>query len=129
MAQVTVYLPAEVLEAARKQAGQHRSLSAWISALIRRESLTEWPRSLVTCSAHGRGDLVEPDDPPPEDDQVEGDRLIAAATLVMREGGLLVGPSGRDGGEPGLTCCRGHGLLAMKLSCCSVRRAVGLGVR
>lgn len=68
MAQVTVYLPAEVLEAARKQAGQqHRSLSAWISALIRRESLTEWPRSLVDLLRHGRGDLVEPEDPPPED--------------------------------------------------------------
>lgn len=68
VAQVTVYLPADVLEAARKLARkQHRSLSAWISALIRRESLTEWPRSLVDLLRHGGGDLVEPDDPPPED--------------------------------------------------------------
>lgn len=68
MAQVTVYLPADVLEEARKLARkQHRSLSAWISVLIRRESLTEWPRSLVDLLRHGDGDLVEPDDPPPED--------------------------------------------------------------
>ena len=68
MAQVTVYLPADALETARKLAGeQNRSLSAWISGLIRRESVTEWPQSLVDQLRHGRGDLVEPDDPPPEE--------------------------------------------------------------
>ena len=68
MAQVTVYLPADVLEAARKRARQqHRSLSAWVSELIRRESITEWPDSLEHLLRHGNADLVEPDDPPPED--------------------------------------------------------------
>ena len=68
MAQVTVYLPADVLEAARKCAGQeNRSLSAWVSALIRDAAATEWPESLVNLLHHGGGDLVEPDDPPPGD--------------------------------------------------------------
>ena len=68
MAQVTVYLPADVLEVARKCAGrENRSLSAWVSALIREATATEWPASLVELLHHGSGDLVEPDDPPPED--------------------------------------------------------------
>ena len=67
MAQVTVYLPADVLDAARKKAReQHRSLSAWVSELIRRESVTEWPASLGDLLRHGNSDLVEPDDPAPE---------------------------------------------------------------
>lgn len=68
MAQVTVYLPADVLEAARRRAReQHRSLSAWVSELIRRESATEWPESFKRLLRHGSADLVEPDDSPPED--------------------------------------------------------------
>ena len=68
MAQVTVYLPADVLEVARKCAGrENRSLSAWVSALIREATATEWPAGLVELLHHGSGDLVEPDDPPPED--------------------------------------------------------------
>ena len=68
MAQVTVYLPTDVLEAARKHAReQHRSLSAWVSELIRRESITEWPESLKDLLRRGSADLVEPDDPAPED--------------------------------------------------------------
>ena len=68
MAQVTVYLPADVLEAARQRAReQHRSLSAWVSELIRRDSVTEWPDSLMQLLRDGNADLVEPDDPPPED--------------------------------------------------------------
>ena len=68
MAQVTVYLPAAVLEAARQRAReQHRSLSAWVSELIRRESDTEWPDSLKQLLREGDADLVEPADPPPED--------------------------------------------------------------
>lgn len=68
MAQVTIYLPADVLEAARKCAGhENRSLSAWVSALIREATATEWPEGLVNMLHHGSGDLVEPDDPPPED--------------------------------------------------------------
>ena len=68
MAQVTIYLPADVLEAARKCADQEsRSLSAWVSTLIREATATEWPESLVNLLHHGDGDLVEPDDPPPKD--------------------------------------------------------------
>ena len=65
---MTVYLPADVLEAARKCADQEsRSLSAWVSTLIRDATATEWPESLITLLNHGDGDLVEPADPPPKD--------------------------------------------------------------
>ena len=67
MAQVTVYLPQDVLDTARKLAGeQNSSLSAWLSGLVRRESVSEWPESLVDLLHHGSADLVEPEDPPPE---------------------------------------------------------------
>ena len=68
MAQVTVYLPQDVLDAARKRAReQNSSLSAWLARLVRRESVTEWPRSLLDLLHHGSADLIEPEDPPPED--------------------------------------------------------------
>ena len=67
MAQVTVYLPQDVLDTARKLASeQNSSLSAWLSGLVRRESVSEWPNSLVDLLQHGSADLVEPEDPPPE---------------------------------------------------------------
>lgn len=73
MAQVTVYLPAEILDAARKSAGvANTSLSAWVGGLIRDATATDWPGSLVDLLTHGHGDLVEPDDPPPEDVNVFG---------------------------------------------------------
>lgn len=68
MAQVTVYLPQDVLDAARKLAKeQNSSLSAWLSGLVRRESVSEWPKNLVDLLHHGSADLIEPEDPPPED--------------------------------------------------------------
>ena len=68
MAQVTVYLPEDVLAAARKCAKhERRSLSAWVSSRICESTLTEWPESLVDLLRHGTGDIVEPDDPPPGD--------------------------------------------------------------
>ena len=68
MAQVTVYLPADVLEAARKCADREkRSLSAWVRTLILDAIANEWPESLVNLLHHGNGDLVEPADPPPQD--------------------------------------------------------------
>ena len=68
MAQVTVYLPQDVLDAARKLAKeQNSSLSAWLSGLVRRESVSEWPKSLVDLLHRGSADLIEPEDPPPED--------------------------------------------------------------
>ena len=68
MAQVTVYLPGSILAAARKRAEEERkSLSAWVSTLIREATATEWPESLVDLLRHGSGDIVEPDDPSPGD--------------------------------------------------------------
>ena len=68
MAQVTIYLPADVLEAARRCAYQeNRSLSAWVRTLICDATANEWPESLVNLLHHGDGDLVEPTDPPPKD--------------------------------------------------------------
>ena len=68
MARVTLYLPADVLEAARKCADhENRSLSAWVSTLIREATATAWPASLVKLLHHGDGGLVEPADPPPKD--------------------------------------------------------------
>ncbi len=68
MAQVTVYLPEDVLAVARKRAKhQRKSLSAWVSARIRESTSTEWPESLVDLLHHGTGDIVEPNDPPPRD--------------------------------------------------------------
>ena len=68
MAQVTVYLPDDVLAAARKSAEKERkSLSAWVGALIRGATAAEWPESFVNLLHQGHGDLVEPDDPPPGD--------------------------------------------------------------
>ena len=68
MAQFTVYVPDDVLAAARRRAKeQDRSLSAWVSGLIRQETTADWPKSFVDLLHHGNGDLVEPDDQPPED--------------------------------------------------------------
>ena len=68
MAQVTVYLPDDVLAVARKSAdAERKSLSGWVSALIQEATATEWPESFVTLLHQGSGDIVEPDDPPPGD--------------------------------------------------------------
>ena len=69
MAQVTIYLPEELIDEAREHAkSAERSLSAWVAELVRRETTAkEWPKSFVDLLTHGGGDLVEPDDPPPED--------------------------------------------------------------
>lgn len=70
MAQVTIYLPADILELARNCANErHQSLSAWVSGLIRDATVTEWPREFLDVVEFGGGDLEEPDDPLPE--QVE----------------------------------------------------------
>ena len=68
MVQVTINLPADVLEAARKCADQeNQSLSAWVSTLIRNATATEWSENLVNLLHYGDGGLVEPADPPPKD--------------------------------------------------------------
>ncbi len=68
MAQVTVYLPDDVLADARNRAEkEHKSLSAWVTARIREAVVTEWPESLVSLLGHGTGDIDEPEDPAPVD--------------------------------------------------------------
>ena len=68
MPPVTVYLPPDLIDAARKRArARNRSLSAWVSGLIREATAPEWPRSLVDLLRRGGADLVEPEDLPPED--------------------------------------------------------------
>ena len=68
MPPVTIYLPGDLIDAARKEArGRNRSLSAWIGGMVRDAVATDWPRSFVDLLHQGAGDLVEPDDPPPED--------------------------------------------------------------
>lgn len=68
MAQVTVYLPDDVLAIARKCAeNEYSSLSAWVSGRIREATLTEWPESLVDLLYRGTSDIVEPNDRPPGD--------------------------------------------------------------
>jgi hypothetical protein len=69
MAQVTIYLPERLATAARKQAQRAgKSMSAWIADVLERETGTRrWPKALVDVLTSGQGDIVEPDDPPPED--------------------------------------------------------------
>lgn len=69
MAQVTIYMQEKLLLQARKQAEQaNKSLSAYVSGLVARESSTsEWPEDLVSLLRQGGADLVEPDDPAAED--------------------------------------------------------------
>ena len=68
MPPVTVYLPGDLIEAARKGArGRNRSQSAWIGGLVQDAVASDWPRSFVDLLHRDSGDLSEPDDPPPED--------------------------------------------------------------
>ena len=68
MPPVTIHLPGDLIDAARKEArGQNCSLSAWIGGLVQDAVARDWPRSFVDLLHGGSGDLVESDDPPPED--------------------------------------------------------------
>lgn len=69
MAQLTIYLPEDLIREARERArSEDRSVSAWVAELVRRETTNkQWPKSLVDLLERGGADLVEPDDPPPED--------------------------------------------------------------
>ena len=68
MAQVTVHLPADLLAAARARAvRENKSLSAWLGALIGAATGAGWPDDFVALLRSGRGDIVEPNDPPPGD--------------------------------------------------------------
>lgn len=69
MSEVTVHVPDDVLAAARKCAmEQNRSLSSWVTGLIRQATTTEeWPESFVDLLQCGSADLVDPGDPSPED--------------------------------------------------------------
>ena len=68
MPPVTIYLSGDLIDAARREArGRNRSLSAWIGGLVQDAVVSDWPQSFVDLLHQGAGDLVEPDDPPPED--------------------------------------------------------------
>ena len=68
MPPVTIYLPGDLIDAARREArGRNCSLSAWIGRLVQDAVASDWPQSFVDLLHQGAGDLVEPDDPPPED--------------------------------------------------------------
>ena len=68
MARVTPHLSADILAVARKRAGpENRSRPTRVRARIRETDATEWPEGLVELLQHGSANLVEPDDPLPED--------------------------------------------------------------
>jgi len=69
MAQVTIYLPGRLAAATRKHARRSgKSVSAWIADVLERETgARTWPAALLDVLGRGGADLVEPDDPPPED--------------------------------------------------------------
>jgi hypothetical protein len=69
MAQVTIYLSDEILSEARRRAKrQKKSLSAYLSEILARETArNQWPQSFVDLLNQGGGDLTEPEDPPPEE--------------------------------------------------------------
>lgn len=73
MAQVTVYLPKDVLDKARRRAKRDRkSLSAFLGELVRRETTPRrWPEGFVDLLTRGSGDLVEPEDLRAEDVSLE----------------------------------------------------------
>lgn len=56
-----------VLSRRKEARGRNRSLSAWIGGLVQDAVMTDWPQSFVDLLRQGGGELVEPDDPPPED--------------------------------------------------------------
>ena len=67
---VAADLPADILELARKCAGdRHLSLSRWVTNLVRDATVTDWPADFLDVLEQGGADLEEPDDPLPE--QVE----------------------------------------------------------
>lgn len=69
MAQVTIYLPEDLARQVRKRAEEARkSVSAYICELLLRETSSgRWPEDLVDLLQRGGADLVEPEDPPPEE--------------------------------------------------------------
>ena len=68
MAQVTIYLPEAVVREARKRAKRaNQSLSAYLAAIVARDTGAQhWPSDFVDLLERGSGDLLVPDDPPPE---------------------------------------------------------------
>jgi len=72
MAQVTIYLRDAIAAAAKQRAKRSgKSMSAWITDVLERElGAKKWPPALIELLTHGSGDLVEPEDPPPEDEEI-----------------------------------------------------------
>ena len=77
MAQVTIHLlPEDGLGAARRCARENRpSLPTGAGARIREATTADRPGSLDHLLHHGAGDLVEREDPPPEDPDPFRNRL------------------------------------------------------
>lgn len=69
MAQITIYLSDDIAEEVRRQAKRARkTMSAFVAEIIEaRAKPPMWPDSLVAVLTTGGADLVEPDDPTPED--------------------------------------------------------------
>jgi hypothetical protein len=69
VAQVTIYLPEEIIAEVRLRARKaQKSLSAFIGEVLARETMQEqWPRPFVELISTPGGDLAEPEDPLPED--------------------------------------------------------------
>ncbi len=69
VAQVTIYLPDDVAAEVRRRAKQaSKPVSTFLAEIVEAYARpAKWPRALVTLLTTGEADLVEPDDPPPED--------------------------------------------------------------
>jgi hypothetical protein len=69
VAQVTIYLPDPVAAEVRRQAKRaNRPVSTFIAEVVAEHTRPSgWPRWFVALLSKGEADLVEPDDPPPED--------------------------------------------------------------
>jgi hypothetical protein len=69
MAQVTIYLADEVAAEVRKQARRaDKPLSTFLAEIIEAHTKPPtWPQAFVTLLTTGGADLVEPDDPAPEE--------------------------------------------------------------
>jgi len=74
MAQVTIYVSARLAAAAKRAAKRSKkSLSAWFAEVLQRElEPSRWPQSVIDVVTKGHGDIIEPEDPPSTDDDVEG---------------------------------------------------------
>ena len=69
MAQVTIYLPDELAKRVRNRAKRLKiSMSAYLTELVARDGRPpRWPRGFEALYGSWKGELPEPEDPPPEE--------------------------------------------------------------